>query len=225
MSTPRQLAQKMPAARIVGVLTIALTLTPLVGCSNTPLTAQQNHDPLHGIRVPPGTQPQPGKGPTPQAMEPGGVPSLPTSLSASNNATLATSSGQGPWARKLAIDDQGRPYTPGQLTSGSRDPNYLPPNPNPKVEPVPDINAPTKVTPAGNWQPPSPVAGGPSSDEMLFKHLQDRGILQQKQDTVPGGIRLTCYARSATGLRIYEATAADYPAAAQAILRQLDEAR
>jgi len=60
--------------------------------------------------------------------------------------------------------------------------------------------------------------------DTLSRQLQERGVLNQKQDVVPEGIRLTCYVsrNGGAGLRVYEASASDYTAAAQAILKQLD---
>jgi len=187
--------------------------------------------------VPPGQPTPPTHGPkgtttSLPALQPqyGGVSAVPTS---SSNASLAsTNYGHGPLGRPLAIDDQGKLLAPGQLTSASRKDGWLPPNPNPQVVAVPDV-APAKFGPT-TWEnpapkPPAPAEGAGSvknaanDSEDLARVLQQSGVLQQKSDPVPEGVRLTCYlARTdGAGLRLLEATARDYPAAAQAILRQL----
>jgi hypothetical protein len=214
-------------------------------------------DPLYGVMVPPG-MPQPTNTPKadgasvpqrPQAWNnPGGVPAIPASLSSTNPATLAGMSGQGSLGRPTPIADHnssGPPLVPGQATlSRTRQvPDMLGPNPNPKVEQVPDIKpANEPVTPAGSWQTapsfPSSSLGTrpavqsaaavlPTSAEILSKRLQERGVLDQKQEAVPEGVRLTCYLSRgpAGGLRVLEVAAADYATAAQAILQQLDNSR
>jgi len=208
-------------------------------------------DPLYGVMVPPGA-PQPTNTPKadgasvpqrPQAWNnPGGVPAIPASLSSTNPATLAGTSGQGPLGRPTPIADNnssGPSFLPGQSTLGSKTqqvPEMLGPNPNPRVEQVPDIKpASQPVTPASSWQTPQPdqpavqsaAAVLPASAEILSKRLQERGVLDQKQEAVPEGVRLTCYLpRGPDGkLPILEVTAADYATAAQAILQKLDASR
>lgn len=227
----------------------------LTGCSHTPpvTNAAPPPDPLFGV-VPPPPLPNgtPGATPTPnaqkptpsqpQAYQPGMVPPIPTSLASTNNASLAATSGLTPFGR-LAMDDSAapsRPVAPGQLTSDTRPqpfpttPSYIPPNANPKVQQVPDVTSSGQpITPTGSWEaPPSPpsavltVNGAQSNADMLSRRLQERGVVSQKQDPVPEGIRLTCYVSRgpAGGFRIYEVTAADYPTAAQAILQQIESA-
>jgi hypothetical protein len=213
--------------RIVAAISLATILTVVTGCTQTPTMAQQHSDPLHGILTPPG-QPQPVNAPRPQnvSQPAGGVSALPTSYSATNNAALA-SSWQGPLGRPLAIDDEGRPYVPGQMGTDPRQstPGFPPPNANPKVEPVPDSNPPPQtLAPKSDWKTPQVIAPAAQIDATLSKQLQARGVLQEKKDTVPEGVRLTCYvSRGPTGgLRALEATAADYATAAQAMLQQLD---
>jgi hypothetical protein len=226
-------------------------MTVATGCSSTPMASGPPPDPLFGVMVPPGL-PQPTNTPKadgasvpqrPQAWNnPGGVPAIPASLSSTNTATLAGTSSQGSLGRPTPIADHnssGPPLLPGQATLGSRTqqvPDMLGPNPNPKVEQVPDIKPVNEpVTPAGSWQTPHPnqpaVQGAsavvPTSAEILSKRLQERGVLDQKQEAVPEGARLTCYLSRgpAGGLRILEVAAADYASAAQAILQQLDNSR
>ena len=216
-----------------------LGLALLTGCSTTPTAATQPHDPLHGVLTPPGL-PQPTHSPktpgspasfTPQSNNPNLKP-IGWDLSSSNNATLAGLSGQGPLGRPLAIDDQGRPLAPGQFTTGPKTQQtpvqlgYPGANPNPKVEAIPDANAPSKYTP-NSWQPEQPTGPAPNTPEALTRQLQERGVINQKLDQLSQGVHLTCYVSRGPegGLRILEVTAVDYVSAAQAILQQLDTAR
>lgn len=214
-------------ARTVTGVTLGLLVMLLTGCSQAPTTAKQNHDPLHGILTPPGQPPQPGgagKPSNPYATTPTDPPNAtPTSFSSTNPATLAIGSGQGPLGRPLAIDDNGKPYPTG---AGG----YPGPNPTPRVEPVPDIG-PAPMRPANDWKTPQiPAPNGASqipTEQSLYAQLQSRGVLQQKQDAVPEGIRLTCYVSRGPegGLRAVEVTAGDYSAAAQTMLQQLEAKR
>ena len=226
---------------LLGWGSIGLSLTLASGCSSAPIASGPPADPLHGVLVPPGL-PQPtntpradagGFPPAPQAYNQGGAQTFPASLSSSNPATLAATSWQGPLGRPLAIDDgnsTGPPFFPGQV---SRTPGPLGANPNPKVERVPDIAPPTQpVQPTGSWQsnpaPLQPTAGAqPANDEVLARQLQDAGVINQRQDTVPEGVRLTCYVSRGpgAGLRILEVTASDFAGAAQAILQQINGSR
>lgn len=251
MVKSRQAGQTRWARRWVSRLawgSLGLALTLASGCSSTPVASAPPADPLFGVMVPPG-MPQPASAPkaadasaptTPQAFNQGGVPTVPASMPSSNTATLAGTSWQGPLGRPLQIDDKGPPFLPGSLTSGSKTqqvpatPAVLGPNPNPKVEQVPDITPPVQpVTPTSSWQAPNQPAvqtaatPQPASAAALSKQLEDRGVINQKQDTAPEGVRLTCYVSRGpgAGLRILEVTAADYTSAAQAILRQLDTTR
>ena len=249
MAKKQQTGQDLPARRLVKVLAwglFGLGSTLVIGCSSAPIaSAPQNHDPLHGVLAPPGI-PQPTN--SPKASNTSATSSnqqwgTPGDNSSTNNATLAGMSGLTPLGRPLPIDDNGRPLAPGQLTGGSAG---LPgPNSAPKVEQVPDARpAVPTVMPTSSWQtPPSaqpavqsiPSASAqlavqsiPSaSAESYSKQLQDRGVLNQKQEVIAEGLHLTCYvsAGPAGGLRILEVTAADYASAAQAILRQLDGSR
>jgi hypothetical protein len=216
----------------------------LAGCSNTGTTVTQQHEPLLGVRTPPssittptpaGHATTPSVPPTPQTFNPSQPPVIPTS---SNPASLAGTHWQGPLGRPLAMDDHnstGPSFLPGQLTSTSRTPpaadGYLPPNPNPKVEPVPDANPSPKSLAPTTWQtqpdqtstikPTTALA--PAGKDAILKELRDAGVVDQIVETTPEGLRLTCYVRrDAEGrLRILGATAADYPTAARAILQQL----
>lgn len=211
------------------------------GCSQTPTTAAQNVDPLTGVRTPPSTVAPPAHSSSTPTSTPSNSQTLnqnaPLAIpTASNPATLAGSSWQGPLGTPQRIDDNRSAGPPFFSTSGSKSQTipegWVPPNPNPKVEQVPDVN-PTapKVTAAPAWQTPAidpsvkPASVTPATNENeLAQLLRQRGVQDQKVDQVPEGLRLTCYISRGPGggLRILEVTAADYPTAAQAILKQLD---
>ncbi len=220
------------------------------GCSQTPTTSgQQAADPLNGVLTPPGiplptnTPPKAAVGWSQPPAQQFGV----ADSSSTNNATLAGMTWQGPLGKPLAIDDSNRSQAPGQLTNGAKmqptqqTPGVVAPNPSSKVEPIPDAKpAPNPpVTPTGSWQQPpaNPPAVKPlvqtvaaSSNaipsvgkDTLDKQLQDRGVINQKADQLPDGVHLTCYvSRPGGGFRVLEATGADYNAAAQAIIQQID---
>lgn len=224
---------------------LALTLTITTGCSPTSTTAQQSYDPLHGVRTPPGAVAPPNNPATgtasavpPPAPNLGSVPALPTSSSAANTATLAGTSGPNPLGQPFPINDpNGRaPFLPAQATTSNAAPVPAPgamtPNPNPKVEQVPDAvpNAPPAITPLGTWQPPQTAQPVVQTNAAVApdyaKQLQDRGVTNQKLDPAPGGVLLTCYvSNGASGVRILTVPAKDYAAAAQAMLRELDRPR
>lgn len=242
MATIRQAGQ-------TGFLTLmAAALFTVSGCSTTPTASTQNHDPLHGVLTPP-SLPQPNSSPKtpgtptsyPHSGQHSSQPNTPDLIS-TNNATLAGMSST--LGRPLAIDNQGRALPGGQLTSGTwarpdqpQNPGY---NPNPRVEQVPDaVPTVAKNSPA-NWQsswgsanPPAatpgaaPVAAAaPTLTETLTKQLQDRGVFNQKVESLPTGVHLTCYmSRPNGGPRILEATAVDFATAAQGILQQIDANR
>jgi hypothetical protein len=206
---------------------LGLGMTLATGCSSTPMASAPPPDPLNGIMVPPGL-PQPASAPkadagavapAPQASNIGGVPALPTSFSSSNPATLAGQS------RPLEIPNDpgtGPPFLPGGVNRIVQAPSVVGPNASPKVERVPDITPPTgSVLTNQTVQPAS--ANQLTGDDALKKQLEDRGVINQKQECVPEGVRLTCYVSRGEGLplRIAEVIAADYAAAAQAILQQL----
>lgn len=235
-----QTRRKLRWASLLTAGSFSFALTLAAGCSGTQHAQAPPVDPLFGARNPPGMQlptdmqKVSAAPPTqPQAFGPGGVPALPASMSSSNPATLAGTSWKGPLGQPTPLDGNsyGPPLLPGRATLGSQTPQVIapPPNANPKVEQVPDVPTTTPpVTPTASWQPTIPATGSQRTrSEVLLKELQDRGVVNQKQDAVPEGIHLTCYVSRGPsgGLRILEATAADYTAAAEAILRQLDATR
>ncbi len=211
------------------------------GCSHQTTNVSQPHDPLHGILAPPGL-PQPTNSPngapasTPAATQTYNSGNPYASPASSNPATLAGTSWTGPAGRTLAINDTGPPFLPGQLTSGSKSQERpLGPNANPKVVQVPDVSPtstaqPQVLGPQHQRVPPDLQAASATrqpTEEILSRQLQNRGIVNQKQEVLPDGLRLTCYLSRGpgAGLRILEVTAADYTAAAQAIMQQLDISR
>ena len=252
MAKRREAGQTRGSRRWISLLAWGALGLAVTSCSSSPVASTQTYDPLTGIMTPPGTPPNSGpkadaSTPLPAQVNNPGVAAMPASLSSSNPATLAGTSWQGPLGRPTPIDNNnssGPPFLPGQSTLGNRTPQgptFLPPNPNPKVEAIPDVkSAIPPVTPSASWQLPGnptiPVSDGsgvkvavqtqPANADGLAKQLQDRGVINQKQDAVPEGIHLTCYvSRGSSGLRILEVTAADYATAAQAILQQLDTPR
>src|SRR5688572_30625401 len=139
----------------------------VAGCSQTPTTSQQSHDPLTGVRVPPGTPIAPATPASSSATQPHanypGVPPLPTALSATNTATIAGANWQTPGS--LAINDRSpiRLEAPGQLTSDPKGqtpvkPGFPSANAQPRVEAVPDAK-PVQQPFAPAWQPPAAKQG------------------------------------------------------------------
>jgi hypothetical protein len=223
------------SAVLAGSLGLGATL--FSGCSQTPVAnAPQPADPLHGVLTPPG-MPQPASAPKTSAGGWNPAPSAQFGVadsSSTNNATLAGMTWQGPLGKPLAIDDSNKTQAPGQLTTGGKaqqapvTPGFVAPNPNPKVEPIPDAKPPQS-----SWQPVNPqptvqtvaASSAPTvNPDVLGKQLQDRGVINQKVDQVPEGIKLTCYLRRPDGgLRIPYAIGVDYNSAAQAMVELLDK--
>jgi hypothetical protein len=190
----------------------------LVGCSlgGSSGAKTASSDPLLGLF--PGADPV--KPPPAQAAAT--VPPLPPAQSTTAPAALAGGSGGRP---PLAIPDNNG--VPAQLTAGPRDAGWnLAPNPNPKVVPVPrDDGASANLQRIGSWAAPgTPATTAAPTSAQLDAQLKERGVVGQKADPVAGGLHLTCYVArpdNPSAIRVYEVTAADYAAAAQAILRQI----
>ena len=213
------------------------------GCQAPPTTTlQQNIDPLLGVKVPPGPVGPPSNAPTtaslwqaPPAL--GGAPANAVSPTSANTATMAGASSQSPLGQPTPINDPNArpPFLPGQTQTVNAPlaPGAALPNPNPKVEPVPDTapSAPPAVAPIANWQPTpgsQPVVQTASVAAPDYaKLLQDRGVRDQKVDQVPEGVRLTCYLPPDASGRpnIRYVTAKDYVTAVQAMLHDLDQPR
>ena len=241
MAKKRESGQTASARRWLVATSLALGVTLFSGCSQTPVASgPQQGDPLHGVLTPPG-MPQPntrteGVG----GLEPGAEPAVRRCRfvrDQQRDAGQHDVAGHSPLGKPLALDDSNKTPTPGQLTTGGKaqtpvPPGYVAPNANPKVQPIPD--AKPANPPLGSWQPVNPqptvqtvgASSAPTvSNGVLDKQLQDRGVINQKLDQVPGGVVLTCYvARPGGGFRILsnKTPTADYASAAQAILQQLD---
>ena len=208
------------------------------GCAQTPTTAQQSYDPLHGVRTPPGAPVPPhAHAPTattstvqPQQQALNGTPPS----TGPNPASLAGPTWQSPLGRPVSLDQTGGPpFFPANQSRtqpGPMTPGFMPPNTNPRVEPVPDMTpaSPPNVVPTGSVQAswssgPGVVTANAAPVADLTRQLQARGVINQKLDQTPQGPRWTFYiSRGAAGITIAQPDAADYTAAAQAVLRELD---
>jgi len=83
--------------------------------------------------------------------------------------------------------------------------------------------------PIAQGQPLTPVPNLPyGTDTTLQKlraQLKDRGLIYEKQDPIPGGVRFDCIVAYADGQRRYTVEAADAEAAIRAVLAKIDQAR
>jgi hypothetical protein len=85
------------------------------------------------------------------------------------------------------------------------------PGPVTGLQPVPTVN----------------LAGFSQTDD-LKNSLAARGVIWQDQQQFDGGVRFRCRVanpQNPNSVRVYEATAADYPTAVQAVLNQIDTGR
>jgi hypothetical protein len=212
---------------------------PFFGATMPP--PPQANDPVKPAPQAPPTQSAQNPGWTAPTQQAGGVPPIPSQLSGASVASMAPlpntkqlSIGETP---SIAIRPSEVQFTNGAKTSPPPQPwggavqptggagNTAPP----RVMPIPQDNSST-ATWSGNGStppnlPPPPAASGPTS-EMLDQRLKERGVVGQKQEPVNDGIRLTCSVIPANDpgtLRFYTVTAANYVAAAQAILQQMDQ--
>lgn len=234
------------------------------GCSPMQ-TAGPSYEPLYGVFPPGGAPNPPGKlAPPASAATPKkadettgaatGVPALPTALSSTNNATLASHSSLPGHPPTLAIPatraGTAAPADNSRSNAAPPESAFPPPNPNPKVVPVPrDTGAalPTTtggVQAAGSWQPgtlpalgstpavSTPAVNVPTASDVLTPEtfgaqLARRGyrLVQQKQAPLAGGVHLVCLAAPAANPdapTVFETTGPDYATAAQAILREAE---
>jgi hypothetical protein len=193
------------------------------GCSTT--SKGPNDDPLFGVR-PAQVSPVPGassgNNPSAGAQSRAGVPPIPGTTSATSTAALASL----PGGRPLSIND---PH-PAAGSGGSANVST-----GPSVQPIPReaATAPGLLT-TGSWTTPpitpkSPPSASPDHrTDPNFALLQARGATHQKVDNVPEGVRLTALVASRadpSAARIYEASARDYGAAAQAVLQHIEQPR
>src|SRR5581483_316485 len=207
------------------------------GCSHTPVA--QSKDPL----LEPPALGDPTRPPPPPPSQQGnaGVPPIPTTLSATSTATLASL----PGSRPLSIPERSSADgTPGQLTNTARS-NPVPGEPlPPRVLEVPaDTGAP--AAPNSGWAPgaasaqaipppvvpvssppPAAVATQIVTTDNFARLLADRGYTLQhlKQSSLPQGILVTCIATPAGSAEqsVFEVTAPSFDDAGQAILREAD---
>jgi hypothetical protein len=238
MTVTRQTRQpwwtKRGNALLIGMLFgPVLTLT---GCSQAPTTAPV-HDPLTGVRTPPGNLPAAPKtetstssntSTTPQANNQT-VPPIPDKLSASNLATTAGTTWGTPGS--LAINGPVRLGTPGQLTNDRKtEQTHISPlpgaNQTPRVEKVPD--AKPSIAPTGAWQDPSSqskaqtVNSAPSANtDAILAKLKARGVTLQRRDALPGGVWKFVFEVEGPGGGEREVTAPDLETAAQLMLNDL----
>jgi hypothetical protein len=179
------------------------------GCRNPTHTAG---DPLMGPVNPPGINGQPLPPATGKAQSE--VPPLPTTQNNNTAAGLANNT-QLPGGRPQGIGQEGPNW---QLTNIGKG-HQMPPTQTPTVQPVPRDPPP----PPGGLQPSSwSSAAQPDS---VLAPLKARGAVGEQEETVPGGIRFSCFLPSRANpanLRQYEVTAPDLASAVQAILRQID---
>jgi hypothetical protein len=216
---------------------LGLAMALQAGCQSTPTTAQHNIDPLTGARTPPGSVNPPPPANTTAAHQAQatnqGAPPIPKDLAASNTATIAGTSWQKSPA-SLAINDRATPVslgTPGQLTNDVKTPQapampgFPAANPNPRVEAIPDAkpNGPWQTIPTQTNQTIQTANAAPASPtDLLAKQLQDRGVIGQKQETLPSGTFWYFYvSRNGSPVSIYSTVAPDYVTAAQAILKEI----
>jgi hypothetical protein len=211
------------------------------GCSQTQAVVAPAHDPIRDPIPVPAQQPPaiPTSNSRDSQQGAATVPPIPSTLGATNNASLAPNS-ELPGGRPLSIPER----TPtGQLTNTTKS---APVTSAPHVTAVPDdTGAPAAapgLQPASSWTaPPSatapailpvsnPAPAAPATllvtTDNFAKMLAERGFTLQhlRQASLPQGIHVTCLA-SAPGTAeqsVFEVTAANFDEAGHAILREAD---
>lgn len=211
------------AARLaLAALFIAMGLS-VTGCSALQ-GKDKKSDPLFGDHVP-----KDGGGAGGPSKTSANVPPIP-SASSSSNAALAMATLPG--AKQLAIGEPERPPakvpSSGTLTSAAA---TTPPGS--VTQPVPP-GSPATLSPPQPVVVPVPrdttvqTAAATSQDqtsEYFMSQLRARGVSWHRADSVAGGIRFACIVpnrQNPSVTRIFEATAADFPSAVNAVLRQID---
>ncbi|MBM4072757.1 MAG: hypothetical protein FJ271_28095 [Planctomycetes bacterium] len=200
------------------------------GCNVLQGSKDKKHDPLFGEY---GPKKDSGSGPTKTSAN---VPPIP---SASSNSNAALAMATLPGSKQLSIGEPERPPsktpTAGTLTSAVPPPAVVPPGgvaanavlaggappgsatlsrPQPVVVSVPRDSA---VQTAG--------ANQEQTSEFFLSPLRARGVSWHRADSVAGGIRFACIVpnrQNPSVTRIFEATAADFPSAVNAVLQQID---
>jgi hypothetical protein len=178
-------------------------------------------DPLLGPAPPPATQPTPPA----NAAAQGGLPPIPANTT---NATTAALAGQTPPLAITAADSWIRKVDATPSPAGTINAPITPVS-QPKVYAVPRddgfaANAGQPIQTTGSWAATNPTTAAPNQDQ-LKQLLDQRHVIGQSQDNVPGGVHLVCIVNlppSTTNQR-YETTAVDYATAVQAIVQQIDQ--
>jgi hypothetical protein len=158
------------------------------------------------------------------------IPAIPASNSSASNVAMTIGEPL-PGSRLLAIDDKAKKANTWQGPGpGAGAPAGTLTN-APAAAGGVQLQRPEAVADPGQRPTPVPVplasslpSGGPSNDQ-LDALLKQRGVTYQHQEPVTGGIKLTCAVQNRQNPninRFYEATAADYAGAIQAVLRQID---
>jgi hypothetical protein len=254
-SKPDKLARASRYKSLCAWAVIGLGCLPFItGCTTThPQT--HSGDPLFGEYYPKGPNGQPMPPPPPPNKTTSlGVPPYPSANSASSTASLAANTNL-PGGRNLAIDQtSGTNWTltntnntanpavaswpvvqpvprdtsvPGPVASNG------PPPPPAKVAPITIGNTSNPIIATGSWsngtQAPAsrnPPPMGVVTPEGLEATLKGKGAIGLKQETVPEGVRVSCYVPQRTNpanLQYLETVARDYQSALQAILQQVDQ--
>lgn len=201
----------------------------LAGCNS--LGSNQNSgpvmgDPLKGEFGPRGVPPP--KTPTPYKKTSAGleaVPPIPSANSAGSTAALAGNTGL-KGGRPLWIGDGLARNDPARGMVAANGVALRRPEPivqevpldGPRPGPVPNVVQPVGGTNTG----PAP------SYDQLQAQLRDRGVIFQKVDPVPEGVKVSCIVPNRANPmvnRCLEATARDYAAAVQALIQQVDQQR
>lgn len=213
----------------------------LTGCNaiTTSAPAPRAGDPLLGDYLPPGQSAPP---PPPTKAKSVGVPPIPTGLSGTTPAALASI----PGSRGLAINEN--QANASWAAPGGQAPSAQLRRPEPVVQAVPRDTGFSSPPPPPNLAVPPPSPGSPPSSvpgptvnaapwagagqavspENLQAQLQARGVLWQKQDQIAEGVRFSAMVPNPSNpqiTRVYEATGPDYATAVQAVLRQIEGAR
>ncbi len=193
---------------LVAWSTLGLAWLPaLAGCSTT-APATHTGDPLYGEYYPkgPNGQPMPPPATPHKTTSAAGVPPFPLANSSASTAAIANNT-ELPGGRPLAINEKGG--TNWALTNNPGSPARAPvvvPVPRDNTVPGPitqaaPANLPGTIVAAGSWSsgPATPVSSGPVAPlgmvtpDVLQGTLQGKGAVGLKQETVPDGVRVSCY--------------------------------
>jgi len=217
---------------------VALVTATLAGCNSQPT---HTGDPLIGDYVPKGPNGQPMPPPNPGQKTSYVVPPPPASNSATSVAALAGKTGLAD-GRPLAINEKSGPNWTLTNTNNGGNP-LMPRSGGPTVQPLPRETATPSVplvsagagnagvVPASSWSTPGqPGLGLPQAQSVdeLQKALQTRGAGGFTQETIPGGVRVSCLVPNSSNpnsLRFLETTGPDATTALRALLAQIDTQR